>query len=154
MMKSESGEEKNLITNRKAHHDYFIIETYEVGIALIGTEVKSLRFGNANLLDSYAIIKNGEIWLMNMHVSPYEQATIYNHEPKRERRLLLHKKEIRRIYGKMQEKGITLVPLRVYLIDNKIKVELGLVRGKKSYDKREDIKEREVEREVRRKYNK
>lgn len=153
-MKSESGEEKNLITNRKAHHDYFIIETYEVGIALIGTEVKSLRFGNANLLDSYAIIKNGEIWLMNMHVSPYEQATIYNHEPKRERRLLLHKKEIRRIYGKMQEKGITLVPLRVYLIDNKIKVELGLVRGKKSYDKREDIKEREVEREVRRKYNK
>lgn len=153
MMKSESSEEKNLITNRKAHHDYFIIETYEVGIALIGTEVKSLRLGNANLLDSYAIIKNGEIWLMNMHVSPYEQAAIYNHEPKRDRKLLLHKKEIRRIYGKMQEKGITLVPLRVYLIDNKIKVELGLVRGKKSFDKREDIKEREVEREVRRKYN-
>jgi SsrA-binding protein len=151
-MKSESSEEKVLITNRKALHDYFIIETYEVGIALKGTEVKSLRLGNANLQDSFALIKNGEVWLGSMHISPYDQANINNHEAKRERKLLLHKKEIRRIYGKLQEKGCTLIPLRIYLKKNTIKVELAIAKGKKSYDKREAIAEREIAREVRRKY--
>jgi SsrA-binding protein len=151
-MKSEPSEEKVLISNRKALHDYFIIETYEVGIALKGTEVKSLRLGNANLQDSFAVIKNGEVWLSSMHISPYDQANINNHDAKRERKLLLHKKEIRRIYGKTQEKGTTLIPLRVYLKKNVIKVEIALARGKKSYDKREAIAKREIEREVRRKY--
>jgi SsrA-binding protein len=151
-MKSEPSEEKVLISNRKALHDYFIIETYEVGIALKGTEVKSLRLGTANLQDSFAVIKNGEVWLSSMHISPYDHANVNNHDAKRERKLLLHKKEIRRIYGKTQEKGTTLIPLRVYLKKNVIKVEIALARGKKSYDKREAIAKREVEREVRRKY--
>jgi SsrA-binding protein len=151
-MKSEQSEEKVLITNRKALHDYFIVETHEAGIALKGTEVKSLRLGNANLQDSYAIVKNGEVWLLSMHISPYEQGTTNSHEAKRDRKLLLHKKEIRRLFGKTQEPGNTLIPLRVYLIKNKIKVDLALARGKKSFDKREAIAKRESEREVKRNY--
>lgn len=152
MAKPLTNEEKVLVTNRKAQHDYFIIETYEAGIVLKGTEVKSLRLGNANLQDSFAIIKNGELWLENMHISQYNQASYNNHEPKRDRKLLLHKKEIRRLKNKLQEKGTTLVPLRVYLKNNRIKLEIALARGKKSYDKREAIAKRETEREIKRKY--
>ncbi|RCK75128.1 MAG: tmRNA-binding protein SmpB [Ignavibacteriae bacterium] len=152
MTKTEANEEKVLITNRKAQHDYFIIETYEAGIVLKGTEVKSLRAGNANLQDSFAVIKNGEVWLENMHISHYPQASYNNHEPKRDRKLLLHKKEIRRLKNKLEEKGTTLVPLRVYLKKQKIKIELALARGKKSFDKREAIAKRETEREIKRKY--
>lgn len=152
MPKSEPNVEKVLITNRKAQHDYFIVETYEVGIVLKGTEVKSLRAGNANLQDSFAVIKNGEVWLENMHISQYPQASYNNHEPKRDRKLLLHKREIRRLKNKLQEKGTTLVPLKVYLKNKKIKVELALARGKKSFDKREAIAKRETEREIKRKY--
>lgn len=152
MTKIEANEEKVLITNRKAQHDYFIIETYEAGIVLKGTEVKSLRAGNANLQDSFAVIQNGEVWLENMHISQYPQASYNNHEPKRDRKLLLHKKEIRRLKNKLEEKGNTLVPLRVYLKNKKIKIELALAKGKKSFDKREAIAKRETEREIKRKY--
>ncbi len=151
-MAFENSETKVLIQNRKARHDYYIIETYEAGIVLKGTEVKSLRLGNANLLDSFAKIKGGEVWLENMHISPFEQASRDNHEPKRDRKLLLNKREIRRLVGKLQEEGTTLVPTQVYLKNNRVKVELALARGKKMYDKREAIAKREVEREVRRKY--
>jgi SsrA-binding protein len=149
-MASETVTEKNVVTNRKAFHDYFILETYEAGIALKGTEVKSLRQGNANLQDSYAAIKNGEVWLHNMHISPFEKGNINNHEPKRDRKLLLHKQEIRRLVGKVSEKGLTLVPLRIYFKNKVAKVELVLAKGKKQYDKREAIARRDAERQVRR----
>ncbi|MDP2208458.1 MAG: SsrA-binding protein SmpB [Bacteroidota bacterium] len=151
-MASETSEEKVLIHNRKARHDFYIIETYEVGIVLKGTEVKSLRLGNANLLDSFAKIKGGEVWLENMHISPFDQASRNNHDPKRDRKLLLNKREIRRLNSKLQEEGTTLVPIQVYLKNNRIKVELAFARGKKMFDKREAIAKREVEREVKRKY--
>ncbi len=144
--------DKTVATNRKALHDYFIDETYEAGIALKGTEVKSLRQGNANLQDSYASIKNGEIWLFNMHINPFEKGNINNHDPVRSRKLLMHKREILRLHGKISEKGLTLVPLKIYFKKNIVKVELGLARGKKLYDKRESITKREVERKLRREY--
>lgn len=150
-MSTDTGEEKSVAANRKALHNYYILETYEVGIALKGTEVKSLRLGNANFQDSYAAIKNGEIWLIGMHISPFEKGNINNHDPKRNRKLLLHKQEIRRLYGRLSDQGLTLVPLRMYFKKNIAKVELGLARGKKLYDKREAIAKREVERELRRK---
>jgi len=149
-MTAETPKDRVVVTNRKALHDYFIIETYEAGIALKGTEVKSLRLGSANLQDGYAIIKKGELWLLGMHVSPFEKGNINNHDPRRERKLLMHKREIRRIIGKISEKGLTLVPLKVYLKRNIIKVEVGLARGKKTYDKRETIKKRDAERQMRR----
>jgi SsrA-binding protein len=149
-MTTETATEKIVVTNRKALHDYFIIETYETGIALKGTEVKSLRLGNANLQDGYAIIKNGEVWLIGMHISPFEKGNINNHDPKRDRKLLLHKQEIRRMFGKTSEKGLTLVPLKVYFKKNIVKIELGLAKGKRSYDKREAIKERDTKRQLRR----
>lgn len=145
---------KVLITNRKATHDFHIMETHEVGVALKGTEVKSMRLGNASLQDSYAIINNGEVWLLNMHISPFDQAGINNHDPRRDRKLLLHRKEIRRLLGKTQEPGVTLIPIRVYLKDNIIKIELAVVRGKKMFDKREAIAKRDVERDIKRKYAK
>jgi SsrA-binding protein len=151
-MTTETAKEKVAATNRKALHDYFILETYETGIALKGTEVKSLRQGNANLQDGYALIRNGEVFLIGMHVNPFEKGNINNHDPKRDRKLLLHKKEIRRLIGKTSEKGLTLVPLRVYFKNNIVKIELGLARGKKSYDKREAIKERETKRQLHRNY--
>ena len=149
-MTEETQKEKIVATNRKAFHDYFIVETYEVGIALKGTEVKSLRAGNASFQDCYANIKNGEVWLIGMHISPFEKGNINNHDPKRDRKLLLHKQEIRRLYGKISEKGLTLVPLKIYFKKNIAKVELGLARGKKLFDKREAIAKRDVEREMRR----
>lgn len=151
-MTEQSTEEKIVVSNRKAFHDYFIMETYEAGIALKGTEVKSLRAGQANLQDGYAVIKNGEVWLLGMHISPFEKGNINNHEPKRDRKLLLHKSEIRKLIGATSKKGLTLVPLKVYFKNNIAKLELAVARGKKSYDKRAAIAKREMERELRRRY--
>jgi SsrA-binding protein len=135
--------------NRKAFHDYFIEETFEAGIMLTGTEVKSLRAGKANLKDSYARIKDGEIFLLNTHISPYTQADGFKqHDPERTRKLLLHKKEILKLLGKTREKGYTLVPTKIYFKDGKAKVEIGLAKGKTSYDKRDSIKARDVKREI------
>ncbi|MBI1806133.1 MAG: SsrA-binding protein SmpB [Ignavibacteria bacterium] len=149
-MTTEDSTEKVVVTNRKALHDYFIIDRYETGIVLKGTEVKSLRQGSANLQDGYAMIRNGEVWLIGLHISPFEKGNINNHDPKRDRKLLMHKQEIRRLVGKINEKGLTLVPLRLYFKNNIAKLELGLARGKKSYDKREAIMKRDVERQLRR----
>ncbi|MBN1884881.1 MAG: SsrA-binding protein SmpB [Candidatus Krumholzibacteriota bacterium] len=140
---------KIIATNRKARHEYHIIETIEAGIVLVGTEVKALRDGRANLRDSYAAIEREELFLYNTHISHYEQGNRFNHEPTRTRKLLVHAKEIKRLIGKTQEKGLTIVPLRLYFTDRGIvKVELGLARGKKSYDKRRDIAERDAKREL------
>ena len=142
---------KLIATNRKARRDYTILETMEAGIVLVGTEVKSLREARANLQDSYATVDGEELWLHDAHISPYSMGNRFNHEPKRVRKLLMHAREIRRLIGKVQEKGLTLVPLRMYFNDNgKVKVELGLGRGKKSYDKRREIAERDAKRELRR----
>ena len=149
MIKNTNGKEieKIVATNRKAKHDYHIIDSYETGIVLKGTEVKSIRNGNVNLKDSYAIIKNGEVFLLNMHVSPYNQGNIFNHEPMRDKKLLLNKKEIKKLLGKVEEKGMTLVPLKLYFKKGRVKVELALAKGKKVYDKRKDIAKRDFERE-------
>ena len=136
--------------NRKARHDYFIHEAYEAGIELFGTEVKSLRAGKANLKDSYAEIKNGELFLQNMHISPYEQGNIFNHEPLRAKRLLMHKSEILKLFGRTREKGFTLVPLKIYFKKGRAKVELALVSGKHTYDKRQDLAAKAAKREVER----
>jgi SsrA-binding protein len=142
--------ERVVITNRKARHDYHILDTYECGIVLSGTEVKSIRHGKANLLDSYAFIRDGEVFLQGMHISPYEFGNQFNHEPKRERKLLLNKKEIRRLIGKTSEKGLTLIPLRVYFVRGRVKIEIALARGKKSFDKRAAIAERDAKRDAER----
>ena len=141
---------KVLATNRKASHDYHIEETYETGVALTGTEIKSVRAGSVNLRDSYAQVKNGELWLLNMHIAPYEPASRQNVDPYRDRKLLMHRKEILRLYGRVQEKGLTLVPLRMYLKKNRAKLEIGLARGKRQYDKREAISKRDAAREIER----
>ncbi len=134
--------------NRKAYHDYHIEDTLEAGIALLGTEVKSLREGRANLRDSYVAVKGGEAYLMNCHISPYSHGNIMNHEPLRTRKLLLHRKEIDWLRGKIEAKGYTLVPLKLYFKDSYAKVEIGLARGKKSFEKRETIKARDAKREI------
>ncbi len=136
------------ISNRKARHEYFILEALETGIVLTGTEVKSLRKGNANLQDSYAELRSGEVWLEGMHISPYEQGNINNHEPRRKRKLLLQRKQIRKLIGGMKEKGLTLIPLSVYFKGPYAKVELALARGKKSYDKRDAIAKRDADRDI------
>ncbi|UCF05266.1 MAG: SsrA-binding protein SmpB [bacterium] len=142
---------KAICTNRKARHDYFILETMEAGIVLRGTEVKALREGRGNLRDSYASIEHEEIFLYNSHISHYSKGNRFNHEPTRTRKLLMHAREIKRLTGKLQEKGLTLIPLRLYFNDaGKVKVELGLARGKKSYDKRHAIAKKDAEREMRR----
>jgi SsrA-binding protein len=146
--KAKDGDVVNIAENRKARHDYFVEETYEAGIALQGTEVKSLRAGRVNLRDGYAQIMNGEIFLENVHISPYEQASRFNHEPLRRRKLLMHRDEILRLFGKVREKGYTLVPLSLYFKKGRAKVQLGLAVGKKSYDKRDDIAARDVQREM------
>ncbi len=147
MNKPNSVEEKNITVNRKAQHEYFIIQTFEAGIVLKGTEVKSLREGKVNLVDSYATIKNGEVWLLNAHISEYKQGNINNHNPTRDRKLLLNKSEIRKLIGKIKEKGLTLIPLRLYFLKGKVKVELALAKGKKSFDKRESIAKKDFQRE-------
>lgn len=138
--------EKIIATNKKARMEYHIDETYEAGIVLLGTEVKAIREGRVNLKDSYAAIKNGEMFLYDMHISPYTYGNRYNHDPLRTRKLLLHKHEIRRLYGKTKERGYTLIPLRLYFKNGKVKVELGVAKGKKLYDRREEIKKRDERR--------
>jgi SsrA-binding protein len=142
--------EKVIATNRKAYHDYFIEETLEAGLVLTGTEIKSVRGGRVNLRDSYVRIERGEAWLLNVHIAPYEQGSRYNVNPTRDRKLLLHRPEILRLQGKAQAKGMTIVPLRVYLRGNRAKVELALAKGKRQYDKREAIAQRDAEREMER----
>jgi SsrA-binding protein len=139
---------KTIATNRRARHDYLISETLEAGISLVGSEVKSLRDGKASLQDAYALVRGEEVFLMGVHIPPYPQAAMQNHEPTRTRKLLLHKKEIRKLIGKTAEKGLTLVPMRMYFKGNKVKVEIGVAKGKKHYDKRESIATREAEREM------
>ncbi len=136
------------ILNRKANFDYEIIDTYESGIVLTGTEIKSIRLGKANLKDSYAIIKNNEIFLLNMHISSYEQGNRFNHEETRTRKLLLHKKEILKLRDKLELDGLTLIPLKLYFKNGKAKILIGLARGKKNYDKRESIKKKDMDRQV------
>jgi len=140
------------IINRKARYDYEIEETYEAGIVLTGTEIKSIRSGKANIKDSYAIIKNEEIFLLNTHISLYDEGNRFNHEESRTRKLLLHKKEILKLRDKVDLEGYTLIPLKIYFVKAKAKVLIGLAKGKKSYDKRETIKKRDVEREIQRNF--
>lgn len=139
---------KIIADNRKARHDYFLIEKFEAGIALVGTEVKSMRAGRVNLKDSYAQIDDGELFLYNMHVSPYEQGSFSNVDPTRKRKLLMHKREIMRLLGSVKEKGLTLVPTKLYFSDSKVKVELALAQGKKLHDKRASEKEKDTKREI------
>ena len=143
--------EKNITVNRKATHEYFIINTYEAGIVLVGSEVKALRLNRANLVDAYAVISEGEVWLMNSNISVYDQASINNHDPVRKRKLLLRKSEIRKLIKAVSEKGNTLIPLRMYFKDGLAKVELAVVTGKKQYDKRESIAKRDLNRSMERK---
>jgi SsrA-binding protein len=146
----ERAAEKDVAVNRRAYHDYFIDEKYEAGVMLTGTEIKSVRNGRANLRDGYVRIDNGEAWLENVHISPYAQGNVMNQEPLRPRKLLLHRKEISGLIGKVKQKGYTLIPLRVYISRNHAKVEIGLARGKRQYDKREAIASRDAKREIER----
>lgn len=136
------------ILNRKANHDYFIEDTYEAGIVLTGTEIKSIRAGNCNIKDCYGIIKNNEVYLLNMFIGQYKEGNIFNHDESRSRKLLLHRKEIKKLQQAIEIKGLTLVPIKLYFKENKLKVLLGVCRGKKEYDKRESIKERDIKREM------
>jgi SsrA-binding protein len=135
--------------NRKALHDYHVLDTFEAGIALLGTEVKGIREGRANLRDSFARVEQGEVWLYNVHINPYSHRGYVDHDPKRRRKLLLHREEIRKLIGKTTEKGLTLVPLRLYFKQGRIKVALALAKGKQAHDKRETIRRREIDRETR-----
>ncbi len=141
---------KTVAQNKKAWHDYFVDEKYEAGIALFGTEVKSIRCGSVNLKDAYCSIKNGELFLLGMHISPYEKGNIFNREPRRERKLLMHKREIMKLGGLVTQKGYTLVPLSLYFSGKNVKVEIGLCRGKKLYDKRDALAEKQAGREMER----
>ena len=141
---------KQIASNRKAFHDYFIEERYEAGIELFGTEVKSLRQGTVNLKDSWCDISNGEIWIKQMHISPYEKGNIFNRDPIRPRKLLMHKKEIMKLYGTLKQEGLTLVPLALYFKNSRVKVEVGLCRGKKLYDKRADMAKKDAKRTIER----
>jgi SsrA-binding protein len=143
-------EVKAIATNKKAYKDYFILETYQTGIVLTGTEVKSIRGGKVNFKDSYARLKDREVFLLNLHISPYEQGNRYNVDPERTRKLLLHRKQIDRLFGKTQEKGLTLVPTKIYIKDGLVKIEVAVAQGKKLYDKREEIKKAEVKRDLQR----
>ena len=143
--------DRTVAQNRKARHDYFILETFECGIVLTGTEIKSVRDGKVNLKEGYALIRNGELWLVGVHISPYEKGSYYNHEPLRDRKLLMKKNEILRLFSKVREKGLTLVPLSVYLKEGRrAKVELALVKGKLLHDKRDSIAERDAKRDMER----
>jgi SsrA-binding protein len=146
-MPRESGR-KVIAQNRKARHNYAILDTLEAGVMLTGTEVKSLRLGRASLVDGFATITDGEVWLQGVHIPEYTQGTWTNHEPRRTRKLLLHRDEIDRLIGKTRESGLTLVPLQLYFKDGKVKVEIALARGKRSYDKRQDLARRDAQREM------
>ncbi len=141
-------EVKVIAQNKKARHDYFIEQTLEAGIVLSGTEVKSIRLGKVNLKDSYASVENGEVMISGMHISPYEQGNIFNKDPLRDRKLLLHKYEIRKLIGYIQRDGMTLVPIQLYFKKGKVKLEIGVAKGKKLHDKRDDIAERDAKREI------
>jgi SsrA-binding protein len=145
----DGGDDVLIAENRKAFHDYHVLETFEAGVQLLGTEVKGIREGKANLRDSYARVEKGEVWLYNVHINPYSHRGYADHDPRRRRKLLLHKLEIRKLIGKTTEKGLTLVPLRMYFTRGRVKVALSLVRGKQLHDKRETIRKREVDRETR-----
>ena len=149
-MKSErEAAQKNIAENRKAFHDYHIVESFEAGIVLVGTEVKAIREGSANLRDSFARVEDGEVWLYNVHINPYSHRGYADHEPTRRRKLLLHRHEIKKLIGKTVEKGMTLVPTRLYFNNGHVKVSLALAKGKQAHDKRETIKRREADRETR-----
>jgi len=150
MASTKETTEKTVTVNRRARREYFIDESFEAGMVLLGSEVKSLRDGRANLADSYARVDKGQVYLVNSHISPYPAANMFNHEPTRPRKLLLHKREIMRLTGKVKERGLTLIPLKLYFKDGRAKVELGLARGKKLYDKRATVKEKMVRREMER----
>lgn len=139
---------KQIALNRKARHDYFVEETYECGISLAGTEVKSLRAGAVNLKDSYCAVKDGEIFVVGMHISPYEQGNIFNREPMRQRKLLMHKREILKLFGQVKREGYSLIPLSLYFKGSRVKLELGLCKGKKLHDKRDDLARRDAHREM------
>ncbi|HEX3591355.1 MAG TPA: SsrA-binding protein SmpB [Pseudonocardiaceae bacterium] len=139
---------KVIASNRRARHDYAILDTYEAGVVLVGTEVKSLRLGRASLADAFATVDDGEVWLRGLHIPEYDRGTWTNHEPRRTRKLLLHRKEITRLIGKTKESGVSLVPLAMYFKDGKVKIELGLGKGKKAYDKRQAIAKRDADREI------
>jgi SsrA-binding protein len=140
--------ERDVAVNRRAYHDYFVDEKYECGVVLTGTEVKSIRAGRSNLRDGYVRIDGQEAWLENVHISPYAQGNLMNHDPMRPRKLLLHRKQIASLIGKVRQKGYTLIPLRMYIVRNHVKVEVGLGRGKRQFDKREAIAERDAKREI------
>lgn len=144
------GEGKLIAQNKKARHDYHILETFEAGMVLQGTEIKSIRNSRINLKDGFVRVRNGEVFLVNVHISPYEQGNIFNHDPLRTRKLLLHKRQIRQLEGESKNAGITIVPLKVYIKDGYAKVLIGLAKGKKEYDKRESIKQKDQERQIRR----
>lgn len=148
-MARERGE-KQIAANRKARHEYFVEETYECGLALHGTEVKSMRQGRVNLKEAFCQVKNGEMWVIGMHISPYEQGNIFNVDPLRDKKLLMHKSEIRKLASQMQRQGYTLIPLRIYLKDGRMKLELGLCKGKQLHDKRDDAADRAAKRDIER----
>lgn len=148
MKKTNTTNNRVIATNKKAYHDYFIEDTYDAGIQLVGHEVKSLRLGNVNLKDSFAIVKGGEVFLMNVHISPYKMATMFPIDPRRNRRLLLHKDEILKMRAKVEQKGYTLVPLKIYFKEALVKVEIGVAKGKELYDKRKSIAEKENKRNL------
>jgi SsrA-binding protein len=148
-MSDRAGSTKIIAQNRKARHDYSIVDVYEAGVVLTGTEVKSLRAGRASLVDGFATIDDGEVFLRNVHIPEYDQGSWTNHEPRRTRKLLLHRGEILRLIGKTRESGLTLVPLSLYFREGKVKVEIALARGKKSYDKRQDLARRDADRDIR-----
>jgi len=144
------NKQNTTIVNRKAFHDYEIIERLEAGVVLIGTEVKALREGRANFKDSYARVINGELWVVNMHISPYSNGGYSNHEPLRQRKLLLHKRELKRLIGKIEERGLTIIPLKLYFKNGRAKIEIGLARGKRLHDKRKDIAQKDMQRDAQR----
>ena len=149
-MKSEREQaQKSIAENRKAFHDYHILETFEAGVALLGTEVKAIREGNVNLRDSYARVEDGEVWILNVHINPYSHRGYADHEPTRKRKLLLRRQEIRKLIGRTVERGMTLVPTRMYFKNGHVKVAIGLAKGKQDHDKRETVKKRDAERETR-----
>lgn len=143
-----SKDTKTIAENRKARHEYFVLDTFEAGIELVGTEVKSIRLGNVNLKDSWCSIDNGELFIKGMHILPYEKGNIFNRDPIRVRKLLMHRKEINKLYGTIKQDGLTLIPLSIYFKDSKVKVQLGLCKGKKLYDKRADAARKDAKREI------
>ena len=147
---AEKSSVKIIAQNKKAYHDYFVEEKYEAGVELFGTEVKSIRAGKVNVKESYCDIKDGEVFVLGMHISPYEQGNVFNKDPLRPKKLLLHKKEILKLFGLVAQKGYTLVPLQVYLKNSRVKIEIGLCRGKKLYDKRDDMARNDAQRDMER----